>query len=269
MMPMIRLMILVLALCIAMTGTAFGSGEAAGMNEDMVQAAEYLAGRIESACAEHPEIVRLRIDLGLFHAHQVEGVTAQGGAVTVYDVYEDFDGGHILDQAWCNHLRDRTYYADFEALVAQKLGEKQCPPYEFIHPEGQTGRLLELRESLYDAIGGKTEISEVLEAILPIWTEIGQGKYDPDRNEAGIDKWTAGKPFTITWTFQEQDEESDEYYQLKVELEYAPDAENSRILEDDWLNGNDDFRSAVLGTKAYQWAEGKQAARVSVYISGT
>ena len=269
MMPMIRRMILVLTLCIAMAGTAFGSGEATGVNDDMVRAAEYLAGRIESVCAEHPEIVRLRIDLGLFHAHQVEGVTAQGGAVTVYDVYEDFDGGHILDHAWCNHLRDRTYYADFEALVAQKLGEKQCPPYEFIHPEGQTGRLLELRESLYDAIGGKTEISEVLEAILPIWTEIGQGKYDPYLNEAGIDKWTAGKPFTITWTFQEQDEESDEYYQLKVELEYAPDAENSRILEDDWLNGNDDFRSAVLGTKAYQWAAGKQAARVSVYISGT
>ena len=88
-------------------------------------------------------------------------------------------------------------------------------------------------------------------------------------NEAGIYEWTAGKPFTITWTFQEQDEESDEYYQLKVELEYAPDAENGRILEDDWLNGNDDFRSAVLGTKAYQWAAGKQAARVSVYISGT
>ena len=55
MMPMIRLMILVLTLCIAMAGTAFGNGEATGMNEDMVRAAEYLAGRIESACAEHPE----------------------------------------------------------------------------------------------------------------------------------------------------------------------------------------------------------------------
>ena len=239
------------------------------MNADMIQAAEYLAGRIESICAEHPDIVSLRIDLGLFYAHQVEGVTAQGDVMTVYDAYEDFDGGNLLADAWTNHLRDRTYYPDYEALVAKKLEEKKCPPYEFVHSEGQIKRLLELREKLYDAIGEKTEINEVLEAILPIWSGIGQSQSDPYLNEAGIDEWTAGKPFMITWTFQERDEESGEYYQLKVELEYAPDAENSQILEEDWLDGNGDFRSTVRETKAYQWAAGKQAARISVYICGT
>ena len=275
---MTKLIFAVFLAVLVITATAFGETnldveikEANNMNDDMVLAADYLTDRIKSACKEKPEIISLQIDLGLFYTYRVQGVTERGTVMLIYDTDtdDDYDGTNVLDHAWVNHLKERTYYSDFEALVTAKLKEKQCPPYEFKQPIGQKKKLLQIRESLWNVIGEKTEISEVLEAILPLWSKIGQDQYDPYLNEAGINEWTAGKPFTITWTYQESDEESDEYYQLTVELTYPPDEENRKIREEDWLDGNDDFRSAVRGTKAYQWAEGKQAARVSVYIDGT
>ena len=239
------------------------------LNDDMKRAAQALAESVFVACAENEGIVGLRVRLGLFYDHEVMGIDRQEGSVPLYSVLDDDRLRIVFDHAWSAHCGERTYYDEFETLVAQALRDKGCPPVEFIHPEGQAGKLLQKRNELWSAIGDRREIGEILEAILPVWSFPDAGTGMALLEAGSYDFFNAGE-FTVSWTWQEEDENSDEYYQLRIELCYAADETNRSISECDWLDDPSvDLGNAVRSTAAYQWAAGKKAVRISVMIEGT
>ncbi|MBR6027551.1 MAG: hypothetical protein IKP40_00565 [Clostridia bacterium] len=251
----------------------------AQLDSDPAHAADYLAERVQEACRENPGVTALEVRLDLFYAHRVTGINAQGERFLLYDFFEDHreDRG-ILDWAWASHCGERAYYDDFEELVRQALQARDCPPAEFIPLEGQAVELLQKRNELYDAIGDRREVSEILTAILPVWPQ-SNGMESLYLLQAGVDQGSDpdGMYFVLSWTWQVEDEESDQYYQLEIECRYALDDMDeqardglNRLVQTDWLlESLDDFAEAVRRSQAYQWALGREADRVWVTINGT
>ena len=137
-------------------------------------------------------------------------------------------------------------------------------------PDKQKSRLLQKREEICAAIGEKTEIEEVLTAVMPTWQFEGNEEFYPELLlQSGVFDFGAGEQFRISWTYQESDDGSDEFYQLRITIEYPPDTGNRHIYETQWLYAGDDFESAVRNMKAYQWAKGKSALRVTVELEKT
>ena len=137
-------------------------------------------------------------------------------------------------------------------------------------PDKQKSRLLQKREEICAAIGEKTEIEEVLTAVMPTWQFEGNEEFYPELLlQSGVFDFGAGEQFRISWTYQESDDGSDEFYQLRITMKYPPDTGNRHIYETQWLYAGDDFESAVRNMKAYQWAKGKSAVRVTVELEKT
>ena len=114
------------------------------------------------------------------------------------------------------------------------------------------------------------EVSEVLTAIAPLWDfQVDGREGNMDLIEAGV--WSLGQEtFTLSWTWQEADEASDEFFQLRVELAYPANADNLAIRECEWIDSPDvNFAEYVRSTDSYRWALGKEAAAVRIGIDGT
>ena len=257
-----------------------GRMEEMPVNNDLVQAADYIAEKVQEACRENPGVVRLEVHLGLFDDHAVRGIGGGGESVLLYDADEDMDSFQVLGYAWANHSGERGYYEEFRMLVAQSLASRGCPPADFPLPEGQPGRLLQKRNELWDAVGDRREVSEVLAAVSPLWdfqvdgregnmSIMEAGVWSMGIIEAGV--WSPGpETFTLSWTWQEADEASDEFFQLRVELTYPADADCRAIREGEWIDSPDvDFAEYVRGTASYRWALGKEAEAVRISVSGT
>ena len=87
--------------------------------------------------------------------------------------------------------------------------------------------------------------------------------------EAGTFAVNGERLFTVSLARQIPDGE-DEYYQIRVELSFLPDADNSAIEEVKWLDpvDGDDF-SAVRESAAYAYAESHGAIGVDFLIDET
>ena len=263
-----KCMLLFLLVSLVLT-FSIGKMEDMPMNDDLVQAAECIAEKVQRACGETPGVVRLEVHLGLFYHHTVRGIRDGGESVPLYDSDEDMDGLQILDYAWANHFGERNYFEKFRMLVAQALDLKGCPPAVFLMPEGQPGRLLQKRNELWDAVGDRKEVNEVLAAISPLWDfQVDGGNMD--LIEAGVWSLSGQETFTLSWTWQEADEASDEFFQLCVELAYPAAADNRVIRECEWIDSPDvDFAEFVRSTESYKWALGQEAAALRIYVGGT
>ncbi len=240
------------------------------MTNDLVQTAECIAEKVQEACRETPGVVRLEVHLGLFFHHTVWGISDGGESVLLYDSDGDRDSLRLLHKAWANHSGERGYFKEFQMLVAQSLELRGCPPADFPMLEGQPGRLQQKRNEMWDAVGDRKEVSEVLAAISPLWDfQVDGSKGNMDLVEAGV--WSLGQEtFTLSWTWQEADEASDEFFQLCVELTYPANADNLAIRECEWIESPDvDFAEFVRRTDSYKWALGKEAATVRIYVGGT
>ena len=248
-----------------------GKMEAMSMNNDLVQAAEYIAEKVQAACSDPPGVVRLDVHLGLFCHHTVWGISDGGESVLLYDSDGDRESFSILNHAWASHSGEHSYFEEFQRLVAQSLESKGCPPADFPVSEGQPGRLLQKRNELWNAVGDRKEVSEVLAAISPLWDfQVDGCEGNMDLIQAGVWPLSGQETFTLSWTWQEDDEASDEYYQLRVELTYPADADNLVIRECEWIDSPDvDFAEYVRSTDSYRWALGKEAATVRIYVDGT
>ena len=247
-----------------------GKMEDMPMNNDLVQAAEYIAEKVHAVCSETHGVVRLEVHLGLFYHHTVWGISDGGESVLLYDSDGDRESFRILNHAWASHSGERSYFEEFRMLVAQTLESKGCPPAVFPVLEGQPGRLQQKRNELWNAVGDRKEVSEVLTAIAPLWDfQVDGREGNMDLIEAGV--WSLGQEtFTLSWTWQEADEASDEYYQLRVELTYPADADNRVIRECEWIDSPDvNFAEYVRSTDSYRWSLGKEAAAVRICIDRT
>ena len=245
-----------------------GKMEDMPMNNDLVQAAECIAEKVQEACSKTPGVIRLEVYLGLFYHHTVWGISDGGESVLLYNSDGDRDSLQVLDHAWANHSGERNYFEEFQMLVAQSLELKGCPPADFPMLEGQPGQLLKKRNELWNAVEDRKEVSEVLAAISPLW-DFQEDGGNMDLIEAGV--WSLSQEtFTLSWTWQEADEASDEFFQLRVELAYPANADNLAIRECEWIDSPDvDFAEYVRSTDSYKWALGKEAASVRIYLSGT
>lgn len=237
--------------------------------DDMSLAAEFIADKAATGCVENDDIASLRIRLGAFFYPVIEGVTERGETILIWNALEDESWNYsILDRAWSAHCGERTYYEDYQALVKQKLLENCCPPCTFIAPDGLEGRLLEKRKVLWDAIGDRTEISEVLAAVSPAWD------FSYEIYESML-FWEAGVfgeedvKFQISWRYQEVDEESDEFYVLEISFTYPVDDENRQFYEYDYTDESISLYDAIRETKSYQWAVGKKPYRIWVTVEHT
>ena len=130
-----------------------GKMEDMPMNNDLVQAAEYIAEKVQAVCSETPGVVRLEVHLGLFYHHTVWGISDGGESVLLYDSDGDRESFRILNHAWASHSGERNYFEEFRMLVAQTLESKGCPPAVFPVLEGQPGRLQQKRNELWNAVG--------------------------------------------------------------------------------------------------------------------
>ena len=269
---MMKSICIILLLFISLVLTfSIGRMEDMPMNNDLVQAAECIAENVQAACRENPGVVRLEVHLGLFYHHTVWGISNGGEPVLLYDSDEDTDSLQMLDYAWANHSGEHSYFDEFQMLVAQFLESKGCPPAVFPVLEGQPGRLLQKRNELWNAVGDRKEVSEVLAAISPLWDfQVDGCSGNMDLIEAGAWSLSGQETFTLSWTWQEADEASDEYFQLRVELTYPANADNLAIRECEWIDSPDvDFAEYVRSTDSYKWALGKEAAAVRIYVDGT
>lgn len=145
-----------------------------------------------------------------------------------------------------------------------------CAVHALAEADEQKSRLLQKREEICTALGEKTEIGEILSAVMPAWQFEGNEEFYPELLlQSGVFDFGSGEQFRISWTYQESDDGSDEFYQLRITIEYPPDTGNRHIYETQWLYAGDDFESAVRNMKAYQWAKGKSALRVTVELEKT
>lgn len=269
------ILFLLLARYVTVPGKQMISGREEAMQEMdtgdlMLKAAAFVADKAKEGCEGNAEIARLRIRLGIFFMPRIQGVTAQGETVEIWDAEQD-DGWNysVLDEAWTRHSGERTYFEDYERLVAEQLEARNCPPCEFVAPDGQQGELLAFRQKIWEAIGDRTEVGEILEAVTPVW------KFPAEESmlltESGVYSWfyLNGEMFELSWTYQVPDEESDEFYQLSVSLYYPPEEENRGIQECEFYDGDASLPEAVKAMAACRWALGRQAQVVQVSISGT
>lgn len=154
------------------------------------------------------------------------------------------------------------------------IGEKMLDDIEIMDSEsvskGQDHWLFQKCAELQAAIGGRNEIGEVLEKVAPLWN-FPDNEYDfpPFLNQAGVYDWGDGEAFYISWLYQAVDENSNEFYHLKVELVYTTDEENRTIRQTEWLFPENGFEKTVRESAAYRWALGKKAINVSVRVEGT
>ena len=264
----------------AYNSTISGDAEAEATNapensypEDMIQAAKLLARLSRDACAVDTTITGLRIELGATYFHRIYGVTSAGERICIFDPAEgDYEILGVFDRSWSNHCAEPDYTARFEALIRLKLSECGCPPCEFTQPGGQQGRLLQMRDALQRAIGERREISAVLGAIAPFWAVEDSDEHDTlFMIESGAYPYGAPEYFMISWCLQEADDDPDssEYMQLRIELTYPLEAACRDMYDLDEAYDGAGFEREARGSDSYNWALGRQATSVAVYLSGT
>ena len=169
------ILLLLLARYVPMTEMNIVSGREEPMHETetgdlMLKAAAFVADKAKEGCERNAGIVSIRIRLGIFFMPRIEGVTAQGETVGIWDAEQDDTWNYsVLNHAWARHSGERTYFEDYERLVAEQLEDRNCLPCEFVAPDGQQGELLEIRQKIWEAVGNRTEIGEILEAVTPVW----------------------------------------------------------------------------------------------------